>query len=295
MVFRVVAAVALCPVTSWAAGFSGSLSMWADTKDTIVGYQSDGGACKYADKAMGGLTSPTAQTPYIQSRHYCAVNEEMYRAGATCGACYRIEYHGDQQQGLGHAGAATVQVVDSGAWATFDCHMSAFKKITSYDTSIFPISYEKVPCETSAQGAVAAVLTYDFYWTKFVFGNLPYPVQSAELHVGEQRFELQRVGGYWASWTGPLDGQVSFVLTEDQGSSTVLSSCFSGWKGRHSGASCTATQGSALIQVLGSSGEELPNATNVSFETFESVNLRGSRRPPNSDSNSDLNSTELYP
>merc|ERR1712194_367340 len=100
----------------------------------------------------------TADTPYILNKHYCAVNHEMFREGAVCGACYRIAYAGDQEQGLGRPGNLVVQVVDSGAWATFDCHMTAFREITGASTNIFPISYELVPCATSANGAVAAVL-----------------------------------------------------------------------------------------------------------------------------------------
>ena len=34
---------------------SGSMSMWASTADTLVAYKSEGSACKFADRLMGGL------------------------------------------------------------------------------------------------------------------------------------------------------------------------------------------------------------------------------------------------
>lgn len=39
------------------ATLSGSMSMWASTHDTLVAYKSEGSACKFADRKMGGLTA----------------------------------------------------------------------------------------------------------------------------------------------------------------------------------------------------------------------------------------------
>merc|ERR1719221_1420844 len=174
----------------------------------------------------------------------------MFRGGAVCGACYRITYAGDQGQGLGRPGSLVVQVVDSGAWATFDCHMSAFHAITGASTNIFPITYEMVACATSAEGAVAAVLSYDYYWTKFVFSDMRYPVESAELTIGEKAYTLKRVLGYWAAWTGPVAGPVSFILADDHGNTASLSDCFSGWKNCKTGSSCVGTAGTAILQAI---------------------------------------------
>eukprot|EP00437_Effrenium_voratum_P006608 CAMPEP_0181437020 /NCGR_PEP_ID=MMETSP1110-20121109/21156_1 /TAXON_ID=174948 /ORGANISM="Symbiodinium sp., Strain CCMP421" /LENGTH=89 /DNA_ID=CAMNT_0023560619 /DNA_START=62 /DNA_END=328 /DNA_ORIENTATION=- len=68
----------------------GSMSMWASTKDTLVGYKSMGSACMFADKKMGGLESVTAQTPYIKAKNYCAVNRGLYGNGEVCGRCYKL-------------------------------------------------------------------------------------------------------------------------------------------------------------------------------------------------------------
>lgn len=252
-----------------AAATKGSMSMWSDTKDTIVGFKSDGGACKYADKEMGGLNAPTARNPHIRAREYCAVNTEMFRDGKTCGACFRLTYHGDHPQGLGHPGSHVVQVVDSGSWATFDCHMTAFQAVTGATTHIFPITYEEVPCETSAEGPIAAVLHYDFYFTRFVFGNLQRPLQNVQLSIGEKQFELNQIGGFWSAWTGPADGPVSFTLTEDHGSKVKLSGCFSGWKNRHTGDSCSQ----ATMQNL--EAPQNVNSGEVATTPVTSVNLRG--------------------
>ena len=138
------------------------MSMWSDTHDILVAYKSEGSACKFADRKMGGLKAATAQTPYITQKHYCAVNRGLFQNGEVCGQCYRLTYKGDQEQGLGRPGSAVVQIVDSGSWATFDCHMEVFNKITDYNnnTGFFPVSYQEVPCDTSSHGPVVGVLQY---------------------------------------------------------------------------------------------------------------------------------------
>jgi len=233
--------------SSHGAEIRGSMSMWSATHDTLVAYKSEGSACKYADAEMGGLSAPTAQTPYIKARRYCAVNAGMFGGGEICGACYRLTYHGDHEQGLGRPGSEVIQVVDSGSWATFDCHMTAFNKITGQDTAIFPITYERVACETPG-GPVAAVLHTDYYFTKLVFNNLRYPVKSAELSIAEKKYPLKLVGGWWHVWTGNAKGTVSFDIAEEDGSHVRLSHCFGGWENRKAGQSCSGAQQNLLLQ-----------------------------------------------
>lgn len=215
------------------------MSMWSETKDTLVAYKSEGSACKYADREMGGLAAPTAQTPYILSKNYCAVNRGMFGGGEICGACFRLTYKGDHEQGLGRPGSDVIQVVDSGSWATFDCHMTAFHKITDYNTGFFPVTYEQVPCETSAGGPVAGVLHSDYYISKLVFSNLRYPVKSATLSIGGEKYPLKLVGGWWHVWTGPAKGSVTFRIVEQNGQEVTISSCFGGWQNRKAGDGCS--------------------------------------------------------
>jgi len=232
--------VLLVATSSLALAEHGSMSMWSSTADTLVAYKSEGSACKYADKEMGGLDAPTAQTPYIKSKKYCAVNRGMFGGGEICGACYRLTYQGDHEQGLGHPGSEVIQVVDSGSWATFDCHMTAFHEITSQDTGIFPVTYERVACDAPG-GPVAAVLHTDYYFTKLVFNNLRYPVKTAELTVGDKKFPLKLVGGWWYVWTGAVSGKASFSITEDDGSQVMLDGCFGDWEQRKAADSCSGS------------------------------------------------------
>jgi len=236
--------------------------MWASTHDTLVGYKSEGSACKFADKKMGGLESVTAQTPYITAKNYCAVNRGLYGNGEVCGRCYKLTYKGDHEQGLGRPGSHVVQIVDSGSWATFDCHMTVFNKITDYDTGFFPVDYEEVPCETSPAGPIAGVLDDDFYWTKFVFSNLRYPVTAATLTINGKVHEMKLVGGYWGAWTGPVKGEADIEITEENGYQVSFHNCFGGWKNRRTGDACRAAQSRSLPQpkLRGS----LANATNTS-------------------------------
>ena len=57
----------------------------------------------------------------------------------------------------------------------------------------------------------------DYYWTKFVFSNLRYPVKSADLIIGGKNHPMKLVGGYWGAWTGPIKGDTSFKITEENG------------------------------------------------------------------------------
>jgi len=239
MAFRTLLAVCLLP-HAFAKVYQGTMSMWASTKDTLVAYKSEGSACKFADRKMGGLNAATAQTPYITSRNYCAVNRGLFGNGEICGRCYRLTYKGGHEQGLGKPGSDVVQIVDSGSWASFDCHMTAFNKITNYNTGFFPVSYEEVPCSTASQGPVVGVLQYDYYWTKFVFSNLRYPVKSADLIIGGKNHPMKLIGGYWGAWTGPITGDTSFRITEENGYTVNFNNCFGGWKRRKTGSACYA-------------------------------------------------------
>jgi len=263
------------------AATKGSMSMWADTQDTLVGYKSEGSACKYADKAMGGLRAPTAQTPYIQARKYCAVNRGMFGGGEICGACYRLTFHGDQEQGLGRPGSEIIQVVDSGSWATFDCHMNAFKKITGYDTHFFPVTYERVSCDLSPGGPVAGVLEADYYFSKVVFNNLHYPVKSAAVDIGGKSYKMKLVGGWWHVWTGNVEGTVSFQITEDNGEKAQISGCFGGWENRKTGLGCSKSRHSMMLELASAAAPELvPEANSTALATDNNTvraasNLRG--------------------
>ena len=55
-----------------------------------------------------------------------------------CGRCYKLTYKGDHEQGLGRPGSHVVQIVDSGSWATFDCHMTVFNKEQAAVVSFAP-------------------------------------------------------------------------------------------------------------------------------------------------------------
>lgn len=243
------------------ASQKGSMSMWSSTPDTLVAYKSEGSACKYADKELGGLQAPTAQTPYIRSKNYCAVNRGMFGGGEICGACFRLTYHGDHEQHLGRPGSDVIQVVDSGSWATFDCHMTAFHQITGERTAIFPISYERVACDAPGS-PVAAVLHKDYYFSKLVFNNLRYPVKSAELDVSGTKYPLKLVGGWWYVWTGNVKGRVSFSITEDDGSHVELDGCFGGWENRKAGSACSGSQ--KLLLQASPMATEIRNLTNAS-------------------------------
>ena len=137
-----------------------------------------------------------------------------------------------------------------------------FSKITDYDTGFFPVDYEEVPCETSPAGPIAGVLDDDFYWTKFVFSNLRYPVTAATLTINGKVHEMKLVGGYWGAWTGPIKGEADIEITEENGYQVSFHNCFGGWKNRRTGDACRAAQSRSLPQpkLRGS----LANATNTS-------------------------------
>ena len=66
----------------------------------------------------------------------------------------------------------------------------------------------------------------DYYWTKFVFSNLRYPVKSANLRIGGKDHPMKLIGGYWGAWTGPIQGDTSFKITEENGYTATSTKLF---------------------------------------------------------------------
>ena len=105
-------------------------------------------SCEYAqpDSTTDGATW---LEPYVSQNRFCGVNFELYQSGMGCGDCYVLEYSGQGGTNPGRPGSATVQVVDSGGGAEFNCFLDVFTEITGSDTGEFPITYSKVPCDVT--------------------------------------------------------------------------------------------------------------------------------------------------
>merc|ERR1719296_423167 len=71
-----------------AAAKKGTLTMWTRGMHTI-----EGSSCRFADPRGGGLY--ITHSPSIQKQLYCAVSEDLYEDGRTCGRCYRLLYDGE--------------------------------------------------------------------------------------------------------------------------------------------------------------------------------------------------------
>merc|ERR1712150_279841 len=181
--------------------------------------------------ASGGVSAPSATSPYVASRAYCAADDGLYQQGATCGACFRVSYDGSKATDNGRPGSLVVQIVDSGSAKTFDCQVDAFEAITGSRTGIIPITYEPVDCETADDGPVATVLDGDNAWyTKVIFSNLPGAVVSADLTVNGASFSMSRVGGAtWKASPAGATGSASFTVTLQDGRSVDFGSCFDTW------------------------------------------------------------------
>merc|ERR1719336_2617530 len=204
---------------------NGRLTMWSDSPSTIVG-----ASCEYANAALGGVRAPSATSPYVASRAYCAADDALYQAGATCGACFRVTYDGSPATDPGRAGSLVVQIVDSGSAKTFDCQVDAFETITGSRTGIFPVTYEPVDCETEGDARATVLDGGNAWYTKVIFSNLPGAVISADIDVGGKVFPMSRVSG--ATWKASPAGAVGvagFVVTLEDGSVAELSQCFQSW------------------------------------------------------------------
>jgi len=212
-------------VTAPPSGLRGQMTMWSDSPTTIVG-----GSCEYASSAQGGVQAPSATSPYVASRAYCAADAALYQAGATCGSCFRVSYDGSRATDAGQPGSLVVQIVDSGSAKTFDCQVDAFRAITGATTGVFPITYEPVECEMDGL-AVATVLDGNNAWyTKVIFSNLPGAVQSAKAHVDGKEFAMNRVSGAtWSASPGGARGTAGFVVTLADGSVVDMRACFDSW------------------------------------------------------------------
>jgi len=124
-----------------------------------------------------------------------------------------------------------VQIVDSGSAKTFDCHLTAFQKITGAESGIFPVTYEPADCDTGSQGAVATVLDGKNAWyTKVIFSSLPDAVVGASMLVEGNTYTMSRVSGAtWQANTNGESGSVSFSVSLEDQSTVDFASCFSSW------------------------------------------------------------------
>lgn len=222
----------------------GKLTMWSKKQDVIVG-----ASCEYANPASGKwleLASPSAQSPYIKSRHYCALNTHMMEAGLACGRCYKIKFDGKKhtEGACARPGDAVIQVVGSGATPGFDCHDTVFKEISGCNTGKMDITYEPVDCETK-ETPTAMVIGGHEDWMKMIFSGLKRPVARASIKIGSDKpIMLQRKVNS-ATWWSSLKGTkgsipVSFTLTLDNSETVELTNCFNTWP-QPKNAACTSS------------------------------------------------------
>ena len=258
------------------AAADGFMTMWSDSTTTIVG-----GSCEYANAANGGLGSPAASSPYIASEGYCAVDSMLYSSGAACGSCWRVSYDGSPATDPGVPGSMVVQVVDSGSARTFDCHLTAFQRITGASTGVFPITYEPVDCDVGSAGPVATVLDGDNAWyTKVIFSNLVSGVLKADLFLGESAFTMSRVsGGTWSASTAGKRDAASFAVTLDTGD-IIAFRCFDSWP-VPTGSSCTGPSASTAqtTQSTTTTTTENPSTTTGTEDSTTTTTLTETSLP----------------
>merc|ERR1712176_837352 len=235
---------ALLATTGAIASTAGKMTMWSADSDVIVG-----GSCEYANSAQGGLNSPAATSPYITSRHYCAVSSDLYGSGLACGRCYRVTFDGTdttETTGCAAAGSAIIQVVDSGSAKEFDCQETVFQEITGCTTGVMGVSYEEVECEGTGPATATVLECGNAWYTKMIFSGLSRAVSAASIMIEGQSepIQMNRNGGAtWSASTpeahsGNVD--VTFTLTLDNQDTVELADCFTSWP-QSTSASCTAT------------------------------------------------------
>jgi len=248
------------------AATKGTLTMWTSGERTI-----EGSSCRFSDPRGGGL-SGIPHGAYIENQDYCAVSADLYEGGKACGRCYKLTYAG--QGGLhgtpaGEPDSVVVKVVDSGAGGTnhFDCHLTAYTRLTHTAPGIFPISFERTKCGATGP-AGATVLQGGNPWSVIVlFSSLRSPVAKAEIDVDGQRFQMRQ--GFSAAWQagvfldhGPRRAQtvVSFKLQLVDNSRITIDRCFAHWPVK-AGEMCRHGQAQHLVvaSVL-TAGELSPSA-----------------------------------
>jgi len=136
-----------------------------------------------------------------------------------------------------------IQVVDSGdmEWgAVFDCHVTAFEKITGARTGVHSIDYAEVPCDTSDKGGTATMLGDANDRGRFVFSNLVHP--AAKVTLVAEKVEHQLVmDSCCGTWSGPVGEQfasVGFKLILSDGSVASFQNCFDNYGMQRRGAFC---------------------------------------------------------
>jgi len=210
----------LVPLTMFLTAFaeSGVMSVW-HVSPTIL---SPGGSCALASAANGGMDSPGAQSKYINGtpKMYCAVSDSLYQGGKGCGKCYQL---------TGQAGTRTVQVVSrmENSERLFDCQLDSFQAITGQVTSVFPITWEEVDCETNSGGATMHVFgaevdtaAEDLWFVSVLFFNVERGVHDVKMTVGNRAapVDMKRHGSRWdAENMGGVMKPIHFVVTMGDG------------------------------------------------------------------------------
>ncbi|GKY99169.1 hypothetical protein MPSEU_000872400 [Mayamaea pseudoterrestris] len=202
----------------------GQLTMWTTSPTTV-----QGSSCEYASStAISGGATPWLIN-YVNPGMYCAVSDDLYESGVTCGSCYRVSYSGSGGSDPGKAGSAVIQVVDSGAGGSkhFDCYLTAHQAISGANTGVFPVAYAKVNCKRSPLAAVV-LDGNNAYYTKVLFAGGVTGVKAARITIGTVTTQMYKVSGatWAASLTGATNKAVSFQLTFSDGTMGSISGCF---------------------------------------------------------------------
>jgi len=135
-----VASILSGTVTLATATQNNFVTMWTNDADTA------------SIKASSCLNTGLGFKPVLPLLQSCAVSEDLYKSGFTCGKCYTLHYDGAPSvydaTTSGTPGSATVQVIDSGAGGSnhFDCLEGVFKQLTGLETDGFPITFAEVDC-----------------------------------------------------------------------------------------------------------------------------------------------------
>ncbi|GKY99161.1 hypothetical protein MPSEU_000871600 [Mayamaea pseudoterrestris] len=203
----------------------GQLTMWTTSPSAV-----QGSSCEYASStSTSGGNTPWLRS-YVTPGMYCAVSDDLYESGVSCGSCYRVSYSGSGGSDLGRAGSTIVQVVDFGAGGSkhFDCYVAAHQAISGANTGVFPVAYAKVNCQRSPLAAVV-LDGNNAYYTKVLFAGGVTGVQAASITVGTITTPMLRVScATWAaSLTGATNKAVSFQLTFSDGTTGSIFGCFS--------------------------------------------------------------------